>query len=148
MNTEPRPLWNRWFPLLAKNSAVPIWRSSSEQGFFRSVLRVDHQRWGQTVADLRHLALSAAHPRSRERFLALHEIAEGGCATAVAERTGRRAQTVMEWLHAYNEHGPEALTYQRTGGRPPFVQRLPPRWASRSVPPNARRPVHRSPERR
>src|SRR4051794_20128042 len=42
---KPRPLWNRWFPLLAKNSAVPIWRSSSEQGFFRSVLRVDHQRW-------------------------------------------------------------------------------------------------------
>src|SRR4051794_23067469 len=39
---------------------------------FRSVLRVDHGRWDQTVADLRHLALTAAHPRSRERFLALH----------------------------------------------------------------------------
>jgi transposase len=26
----------------------------------------------------------------------------------------------MGWLHAYNEHGPEALTYQRTGGRPPL----------------------------
>ena len=77
-----------------------------EQGFFRPVLQVDHQRWGQTVADLRHLALSAAHPRSRERFLALHEIADGSCATAVAERTGRRAQTVMGWLQAYNEHGP------------------------------------------
>jgi hypothetical protein len=22
--TEPRPLWNRWFPLLAGNLAVPI----------------------------------------------------------------------------------------------------------------------------
>jgi hypothetical protein len=87
---------------------------------FGSVLRVDHGRWEQTVADLRHLALTAAHPRSRERFLALHEIAQGSCATAVAERTGRRAQTVMGWLHAYNEHGPEALTYQRTGGRPPL----------------------------
>ncbi|PPQ30367.1 hypothetical protein CCS01_19635 [Rhodopila globiformis] len=85
---------------------------------FRPVLHIDHPRWGQTVADLRDLALSAAHPRSRERFLALHEIAAGSCATAVAERTGRRAQTVMGWLHAYNEHGPEALTYQRTGGRP------------------------------
>jgi Homeodomain-like domain len=119
-----------------------------EQGFFRSVLRVDHQRWGQTVADLRHLALSAAHPRSRERFLALHEIAAGRCATAVADRTGRRAQTVMGWLHAYNDHGPEALTYQRTGGRPPFVWILLPRWASRSVPRNTRRPVRRSPEPR
>jgi Homeodomain-like domain len=84
---------------------------------------VDHQRWDQTVADLCHLALGAAHPRSRERFLALHEIAEGSCATAVAERTGRRAQTVMGWLHAYNEHGPEAVTYQRSGGRLPLSRR-------------------------
>jgi hypothetical protein len=120
----------------------------SEQGFFRPVLQVDHQRWGQTVADLRDLALSAAHPRSRERFLALHEIAAGSCATTVAERTARRAQTVMGWLHAYNEHGPEALTYQRTGGRPPFARISPPRWASRFAPPNARRPARPSPEPR
>jgi Winged helix-turn helix len=111
------------------------------------VLQVDHQRWGQTVADLRHLALSAAHPRSRERFLALHEIAAGRGATAVAERTERRAQTVMGWLHAYNEHGPAALTYQRTGGRPPFARTSPPRLASRFAPRNAKRPVRRSPER-
>src|SRR3954462_14386092 len=117
---KPRPLWNRWFTLLAGNSAVPIWGSWLEQGFFGSVLRVDHQRWDQTVADLRHLALSAAHPRSRERFLALHEIADGSCATAVAERTARRAQTVMGWQHADNEHGPKALSYQRSGGRPPL----------------------------
>ena len=108
------------------------------------MLRVDHQRWDQTVADLRHLALTAAHPRSRERFLAVHEIAEGRCATAVADRTGRRAQSVMGWLHAYNEHGPEALTYQRTGGRPPFAPILPPRLASRSVPRNIRQPARRS----
>jgi hypothetical protein len=112
------------------------------------VLRVDHGRWEQTVADLRHLALSAAHPRSRERFLALHEIAQGSCATAVAERTGRRAQTVMGWLHAYNEHGPGALTYQRTGGRPPFVPTSLPRLVIRSAPRNTKRPVRRSPEPR
>ena len=112
------------------------------------MLQVDHQRWGQTVADLRDLALSAAHPRSRERFLALHEIAEGSCATAVAERTGRRAQTVMGWLHAYNEHGPGALTYQRTGGRPPFVPPSLPRLVIRSATRNTKRPVRRSPEPR
>ena len=95
---------------------------------FRSVLRVNHGRWDQTVADLRHLALTAAHPRSRERFLALHEMAQGSCATAVAERTGRRAQTVMGWLHAYNEHGPGVLTYQRTGGRPPLPRHCRRAW--------------------
>jgi transposase len=90
------------------------------------------------------MALNAAHARSRERFLALHDIAEGACATQVAARTGRHPQTVMGWLHAYNEHGPAALTYQRTGGRPPFVQKLPPRLASRFAPRRAKRPVRLS----
>lgn len=90
------------------------------------VLSVDHERWDQTAADLRDLALSAPHARSRERFLALHEIAQGRCATEVAERTGRHPQTVMAWLHGYNEHGPGALAYRRTGGRPPFAQRSKP----------------------
>src|ERR1700759_1791480 len=112
------------------------------------VLRVDHDRWGQTQTDLREMALNAPHARSRERFLALHDIAEGACATQVAALTGRHPQTVMGWLHAYNEHGPEVLTYQRTGGRPPFAPISPPRLASRSVPQNARRPVRQSLEPR
>ena len=102
--------------------------------WFRPMLRVDHDRWGQTVAELRQQALDAAHARSRERFLALHEIAQGDCATRVAERTGRHPQTVMEWLHNYNEHGPGALSYRRTGGRPLFVRRSRPPPASRSAP--------------
>ena len=109
------------------------------------MLRVDYDRWGQTQTDLREMALNAAHARSRERFLALHDIAEGACATQVAMHTGRHPQTVMGWLHAYNEHGPEALTYQRSGGRPPFARLLPPHLASRFAPPNARRPVRQSP---
>ena len=43
----------------------------------------------------------------------------------------------MEWLHLYNTGGPEALAYQRTGGRPPFARRSRPALARRSVPPNA-----------
>jgi Homeodomain-like domain len=113
---------------------------------FDTVLRVDHDRWGQTQTDLREMALNAAHARSRERFLALHDIAEGACATQVAARTGRHLQTVMGWLHTYNEHGPEALTYQRSGGRPPFAPISPPRLAIRSAPRNTRRPVRQSPE--
>ena len=94
------------------------------------------------------MALNAAHARSRERFLALHDIAEGACATQVAGRTGRHPQTVMGWLHAYNEHGPEALSYQRTGGRPPFAQKSLPHLASKFAPHNTRRPVRQSPEPR
>ena len=107
------------------------------------MLYVDHERWGQTAVELRQQALGAAHARSRERFLALHEIALGDCATRVAERTGCHPQTVMEWLHHYNKHGPEALTYQRTGGRPLFVRRSRPRLAKKSASPNERPPAHR-----
>ena len=106
------------------------------------MLRVDHARWGQTPEDLRRLATSAAHRRTRERFLALYEITQAGCATQVAERNARHPQTVMEWLHLYNERGPEALAYRRTGGRPPFAQRSRPPSAARSVRPSRSRPAH------
>ena len=100
------------------------------------MLRVESARWGQTPADLRRLATSGLHPRTRERFLALYEITQESCATRVAERTRRHPQTVMEWLHLYNTRGPEALAYQRTGGRPPFARRSKPPLARQSVPPN------------
>ena len=106
------------------------------------MLRVEYDRWGQTPAELRHMALNAAHPRTRERLLALHDIAQGACATEVAERTGRRPQTVMDWLHSYNEHGPEALSYRRTGGRPPFARRSKTRLATKSMPPGRPQPHH------
>jgi transposase len=106
------------------------------------MLCVDYDRWGQTPADLRHMALNAAHTRTRERMLALHDIAQGACATEVAERTGRRPQTVMDWLHSYNEHGPEALSYRRTGGRPPFARRSKQHLAQKSVPLGAQQPHH------
>src|SRR4029453_9713578 len=87
------------------------------------VIRVDCARWGQSPEDLRHLALSAPHARTRERALALYEITQGSCATQVAARTGRHPQTVMGWVHAYNAQGPDTLAFRRTGGRPPFARR-------------------------
>jgi hypothetical protein len=84
------------------------------------VICVEYARWGQTPEDLRHLALSAPHARTRERALALFDITQHRCATQVAGRTGRRAHTVMDWVHASNQGGPDALTFRRTGGRRPF----------------------------
>ena len=103
------------------------------------VLRVDCARWGQTPEDLRHLALSAPHARTRERALALFDITQHRCATQVAVRTGRRAHTVMEWVHAYNQGGPDALAFRRTGGRRPlFAHSAKPSSARWSAPPSAR----------
>ena len=54
------------------------------------MLSVDHARWGQTPEDLRRLALSAPHPRTRERFLALYDITQQSRGvTCVAARTDR-----------------------------------------------------------
>ena len=103
------------------------------------VLRVDYARWGQTPEDLRHLAVSAPHARTRERALALFDITQHRCATQVAVRTGRRAHTVMDWVHAYNQGGPAALAFRRTGGRRPlFAHSAKPNSARRSAPPSAR----------
>ena len=103
------------------------------------MIRVDYARWGQTQEDLRRLALNAPHARTRERALALFDITQHSCATQVAMRTGRRAHTVMGWVHAYNQGGPDALAFRRTGGRRPFfVRAAKPNSARRSAPPSAR----------
>ena len=102
------------------------------------MLRVDCARWGGTAEDLRRVALSAPHARTRERALALYEITKGSCAT----RTGRHPQTVMGWVHAYNAQGPDTLAFRRTGGRPPFVRRSQRRFVRPSAPPSVRRLPH------
>ena len=91
------------------------------------MLRVEHARWGQRPDDLRALAVSSSHERTRERFLALYEMSSGISAPGVAQRIGRHPQSVMQWVHTYNNSGPGAVVYRRTGGRPPFARRSRPR---------------------
>lgn len=85
------------------------------------MVRPDFSKWGQSLEDVRQLAIRAEHPRSRERFQALYEIGSGHTnATRWAQTIQRDDQTVLGWIHLYNAHGPAALLYQRTGGHPPF----------------------------
>lgn len=53
--------------------------------------------------------------------MALYEISQGKSASVVARKTGRNLQTLMEWVHRYNNSGPEALKFKHTGGHPPFA---------------------------
>jgi hypothetical protein len=41
------------------------------------MLKLDLSRWHHTVENLRELALTSDHPRTRERWMALYEIATG-----------------------------------------------------------------------
>ena len=86
------------------------------------MIKVEMAKWRQTLEDLRLASLSEAHPRSRERFQALYLIASGQFnATTCAAHIGRQDETVLRWVHLYNRHGPDALTYRHTGGRSPLL---------------------------
>ena len=88
------------------------------------MLSIDCAQWNQTSEDLRILSLQTEHPRTRERFLALYEITQGSYPTQIARQTNRHFQTVMEWVHRYNAHGPDSIKFRHTGGHPPFAKQL------------------------
>jgi len=86
------------------------------------MLRPDCGKWEQSLEDLRRLSIEAEHPRSRERFQALYQIgSRQSNATDWAEKIGRNARTVMEWVHRYNQLGPTGLEFRHTGGRSPLL---------------------------
>ena len=86
------------------------------------MIRPDMARWGQSASDLRCLSIEATHARSRERFLALHIIGSGQTnATQWALEMGRSNETVLRWIHRYNQAEPDALHYQHYGGRTSFL---------------------------
>lgn len=88
------------------------------------MIRPDCGKWGQTLADLRRLAVEADHARSRERFLALYMIgSQQVTATKWAQQIGRKNQTVMDWVHQYNRAGVAGVMYQHSGGRTPLLPR-------------------------
>ena len=114
------------------------------------MVRVEMVKWGQTLEDLRRASVQAAHRRSRERFQALYLIASGRFnATACAAHIGRHDETVLDWVHRYNEHGPDGLAYRRTGGRAPLLTRRgrnrSPTSSRRAVPPSTACPATAGP---
>ena len=92
----------------------------SEEG--ENMVRPDFAKWGQDAETIRHLALTAEHPRTRERFLALYMIGTGRMnASQWFQEIGSQPHTVRGWVHRYNAEGPASLYYRRTGDRrPPF----------------------------
>lgn len=89
------------------------------------MLRPEYSKWNQEVEDLLRLSTESAHPRDRERYLALYMI--GTCqsnATKWAKEIGRENRTVMGWVHLYNSHGPEGIAYRHSGGRSPFLPKM------------------------
>ena len=82
------------------------------------MIRPDFQKWAQNAEDVRRLSIEAEHARSRERFQALYMIGTGQAnASQWAKQIKRRKQTVLGWVHRYNESGSAGIKYQHSGGR-------------------------------
>ena len=82
------------------------------------MIRPDFQKWVQSAEDIQRLSIEAEHVRSRERFQALYMIGTGQAnASQWAKQIKRRKQTVLAWIHRYNEKGPTGIKYQHSGGR-------------------------------
>jgi len=87
------------------------------------MVRPDLAKWNQSLDDLLKGSIESSHARTRERYLALYMIALGQTnATVWAQTLGRENETVMNWVHNYNERGPDALIYRRTGGSRPLFR--------------------------
>ena len=82
------------------------------------MVRPDFEKWQQKAEDLLRLAIEAEHVRSRERYQALYLIGSGQKnASEWAATIKRQKQTVLAWVHQYNEKGAESLQYRASGGR-------------------------------
>ena len=87
------------------------------------MIRPNFEKWQQTAEEIRQLSIKARHPRSRERFQALYMIGSGQeNASGWAQKIKRQKQTVLKWVHRYNESGPERIVYQATGGVQPKLK--------------------------
>lgn len=56
------------------------------------------------------------HPRERERWLCLLWLFQGASQSEVSRRLKRTRETIQIWKENFEEKGPSALKYQKTGG--------------------------------
>lgn len=70
-------------------------------------------------ADLRRLAARAKDGAQARRLLALAAVRDGLNRTEAARLGGMDRQTLRDWVHRFNQHGPDGLIDVKPSGRPP-----------------------------
>lgn len=71
------------------------------------------------AAELRRLAAKAKDGAPARRLLALAAVGDGMNRTEAARIGGMDRQTLRDWVHRFNQHGPEGLIDVKPPGRPP-----------------------------
>jgi hypothetical protein len=83
--------------------------------------------------ELRRLATRAEDAAQARRLLALAAVRDGMNRTEAARIGGMDRQTLRDWVHRFNQHGPDGLIDIKPSGRPPKLSEEQ-RQASRPAP--------------
>src|SRR4029078_11444786 len=97
-------------------------------------LRTDY-----SAAELRRLAASSRHAKQSRRLLSLAAVVDGMNRAEAARIGGMDRQTLRDWVHRFNAHGPEGLKDNLADGSGP---RLSPEQQAELVESGPDRAVH------
>ena len=72
-----------------------------------------------SAGELRRLAAATKNANQSRRLLSLAAVLDGMNRTEAARIGGMDRQTLRDWVHRFNEHGPEGLKDSWSKGNPP-----------------------------
>src|SRR4051794_26543516 len=72
-----------------------------------------------SAGELRRLAAATKNANQSRRLLSLAAVLDGMSRTEAARIGGMDRQTLRDWVHRFNEHGPEGLKDNWAKGNPP-----------------------------
>jgi transposase len=72
-----------------------------------------------SAAELRHLAARTKNASQSRRLLSLAAVLDGMSRTEAARIGGMDRQTLRDWVHRFNERGPDGLKDAWSKGNPP-----------------------------
>src|SRR3954454_34599 len=72
-----------------------------------------------SAGELRHFAARAKNANQSRRLLSLAAVLDGMSRTEAARIGGMDRQTLRDWVHRFNEQGPEGLKDTWSKGNPP-----------------------------
>ncbi len=72
-----------------------------------------------TASELRRLAATTRNASQSRRLLSLAAVVDGMNRTDAARIGGMDRQTLRDWVHRFNEHGPDGLLDNWSKGSPP-----------------------------
>src|ERR671913_2197114 len=72
-----------------------------------------------SAAELRRLAAASKHANQSRRLLSIAAVLDGMSRANAARLGGMDRQTLRDWVHRFNERGPEGLKDSWSKGHPP-----------------------------